>query len=250
MRFFLLTIILLIFFVPISWAQSTSVGVANSVVIEGNPQEGSIVSSINQTYVLSAKGEDTAMVGVVTKNPALDFRLRDNSNQTPILSQGRTLVLVSILNGAIRNGDFITSSTKPGVGMKATNSGYVLGRALESYNGKTNEVGKIYVDINIHYHTPNNSLMSKFLDLANIPGLVTYQDSVIFLKYGAAGLVVVLSFFMGFILFGKVCVTQIEAMGRNPLATNAIRISFVINVVLIICVCVAGIVLGFFIIKL
>ena len=43
---------------------------------------------------------------------------------------GRVPVKVSTKNGDIRPGDYITTSDIPGVGMRATRAGHVIGKAL------------------------------------------------------------------------------------------------------------------------
>jgi hypothetical protein len=44
-------------------------------------------------------------------------------------------VKVCTENGVIRPGDYLTSSSRPGVAMKATEKGEVVGKALQSYDG-------------------------------------------------------------------------------------------------------------------
>jgi len=58
-----------------------------------------------------------------------------NNNYLPISLAGRVPVKVSTENGVIKEGDYLTSSTIPGVAMKAINAGPVIGKALESFNG-------------------------------------------------------------------------------------------------------------------
>jgi hypothetical protein len=71
----------------------------------------------------------TKVAGVVATNPG--FLLgRDTKNGVPIAFQGRVPVKVTTKNGDIKPGDFITTSDIPGVGMKATEAGRVIGKAL------------------------------------------------------------------------------------------------------------------------
>ncbi len=62
---------------------------------------------------------------------------------------GRVPVKVTGENGPIAIGDAITSSSIPGVGMKAIKSGRVVGFALQSFNGEG--VGYVKILINPHY---------------------------------------------------------------------------------------------------
>lgn len=52
------------------------------------------------------------------------------------LLAGRFPVKISTENGEIKVGDFLTSSPKPGIVMKALEPGRVIGIALEPFNGE------------------------------------------------------------------------------------------------------------------
>jgi hypothetical protein len=53
----------------------------------------------------------------------------------PVVLMGRVPVKVSDENGPVEGGDLLTSSSQPGVAMKATRPGSVLGQALEGWQG-------------------------------------------------------------------------------------------------------------------
>ena len=77
------------------------------------------------------------MIGIVSDNYG-DFsytghNIKGEDNPTSIGLKGRLPVNMSQSSEAIEPGDYITSSSEPGLGMKATQSGYVVGRALESW---------------------------------------------------------------------------------------------------------------------
>jgi hypothetical protein len=67
------------------------------------------------------------------------------------ISKGLAEVLVSNINGSIKKGDPITSSSIPGIGMKATISGVIIGYALEDLNQSEGliklRVSPTYLDI-------------------------------------------------------------------------------------------------------
>jgi hypothetical protein len=91
--------------------------------------------------------QDTLM-GVVSTAPAAvygDEIYSHSENPRPIALAGRVPVKVNTENGPIQAGDFITSSSTPGVGMKAIKAGPVIGQAISSYNGSG--VGSIIVFI-------------------------------------------------------------------------------------------------------
>ncbi len=70
--------------------------------------------------------------GIVSTKPALVIGGTNNEgiNGVPIALSGRVPVKVTTENGGIEQGDFLTLSDIPGVAMKATASGYVIGKAM------------------------------------------------------------------------------------------------------------------------
>ena len=71
-------------------------------------------------------------------------------------------MLATTENDVIKTGDPITSSNKPGYGMKATSPGPIIGFSL---NELKNESGKIFINISRTYYTPENN--SEIQDLRN-----------------------------------------------------------------------------------
>lgn len=110
-------------------------------------EEGVILSSPNTifddvSYDISKEPVDPYLIGVATgsRQPKKwsDF----------ICSAGTSNVKYNSENGPIKKGDLITSSSIPGVGMKATQTGMVVGMALEDSKG---ESGLIKCRIMIQY---------------------------------------------------------------------------------------------------
>jgi hypothetical protein len=91
-------------------------------------------------------------IGVIATNPEITFGqniFTGSENPRPVALSGRVPVKVNSSNGDILKGDYITLSTIPGIGAKAVNNGYVVGRALNSYsNSNTKEIGEVLVFIN------------------------------------------------------------------------------------------------------
>jgi len=89
----------------------------------------------------SAKVYDTKAIGVISTRPGHVLADPEAGTATgrPVLValSGRIPVKVSTGNGAIHAGDFLTTSATPGVAMKATRPGQVIGRALEGYSGSS-----------------------------------------------------------------------------------------------------------------
>jgi len=101
-------------------------------------------------YVVKSNGSYVAnMLGVVSENPGFLLSQGDRTNQVPVALVGRVKTKVSVENGVISPGDLITTSSVPGIGMKATEAGQVLGIALETL---IEDVGSILVFVNPHWN--------------------------------------------------------------------------------------------------
>ncbi len=97
----------------------------------------------------SSQPYQSGMIGAVSTNPSVLLGLENsmsldihnnrviNGDMRAMVIAGRIPLKVSTINGSIHAGDLITSSSIPGVGMKATRSGYVIGRALQDFDGTT-----------------------------------------------------------------------------------------------------------------
>lgn len=94
---------------------------------------GDIITSVNgllmsDEYKLSSKPYDEHIVCVFKEEKQPDDpRIRF----IPFKNEGILLVKYNFENGTIKKGDLITTSSEPGVGMKATKPGMVIGVALE-----------------------------------------------------------------------------------------------------------------------
>ncbi|MCA9367940.1 hypothetical protein KC887_06805, partial [Candidatus Kaiserbacteria bacterium] len=93
---------------------------------------------------LSVKRADTGnaerVLGVVSTKPGLllgsdDTSLIAGQNSYPLALSGRVPVRLSTENGLIAVGDALTLSSIPGVAMKADSGDYIVGRALEAFDG-------------------------------------------------------------------------------------------------------------------
>ncbi|QQR79618.1 MAG: hypothetical protein IPJ69_09695 [Deltaproteobacteria bacterium] len=83
----------------------------------------------------STRAYSPKAIGVISTNPFGEILgegvFDPDESPVPLALVGRVPVKVSTINGSIETGDYITSSNIPGYGMKATQSGPVLGIALE-----------------------------------------------------------------------------------------------------------------------
>ncbi len=111
-----------------------------------------VVGSTERKLKKSSQPYQNAVVGVVSGAPAILFegsqlkmgtsqKGSDHERKPAVALTGKVPVKVSLENGAINIGDYLTTSSRPGLAMKATKQGMTIGVALESYNGKgKNEV--------------------------------------------------------------------------------------------------------------
>ncbi len=248
---FLTFYLLFIAFINVSQAQVSS-GVAISAVINDKEvKDGSIIALTDKGYLLSKTAYDSRIYGVVNENSALYLQNTEISSPKPVLTSGKAYVLVSSINGNIAINDIITSSTIPGVGQKAKINGYVLGSALENYsNSDQKAIGKILVAIRPNYNTSfGNTRTNLFetLKAALDPAPLSQLTS---LRYVLASAVTVVSFVIGFIYFGRIARSGIEALGRNPLAGRTIELNIAFNLVLMVVIILVGLGLAYLILVL
>jgi len=84
---------------------------------------------------------------VVSSVPAITIGSIDDNETSavPVALSGRVPVKVNTENGPIKVGDPLTSSSTPGVAMKATKAGAIIGTAMNDFSGE--ETGQILVFI-------------------------------------------------------------------------------------------------------
>lgn len=227
-----------------------SSGIAVSLPVQGsNVRDGSIVTSTNKGYFLAKQPYDPAIYGVVSLSPAVSFEKSPNSYY-PVISSGKAYVMVSSENGAIKTGDFITSSKIPGVGMLASQDGYILGTALEDYTSSNpRATGSILVAINPRYTTAV-SYGSKGVNLLlNIRSAASspFLSPLTSLRYLLAVAVTAGSFLFGFLHFGRFGKTGIEALGRNPYKAKVISFGIAANIFFTFVFIVSGLFLAYII---
>jgi F0F1-type ATP synthase membrane subunit c/vacuolar-type H+-ATPase subunit K len=216
---FFIPLIIVVRALAISYEEAVSVPVAAGV-----GKVGDIMSYVDSQYVLSSKAYDTNMIGVVVTDPAVSFEDRYLTNSVLLTSVGEVLVNVSNKYGDIKEGDYLTSSDIAGVGVKALESGQVVGVALEDAgNPSTEEVGQIYVLLDIKTSFIDKGVNKNLLDMLKNSLTSPFMTPIESLRYLLAIAVVFASFVIGFASFGKITGTSVEALGRNPLAGGTIR---------------------------
>ncbi len=99
-------------------------------------EAGELVSFGSQPVSVkrSPMAYDPDLAGIISTNPHTVMGAETPTSVMLSLA-GRVPVKVSNENGPIQIGDYLTSSSIPGVAMRATKAGRVVGRALEAFEG-------------------------------------------------------------------------------------------------------------------
>jgi hypothetical protein len=164
------------------------------------------------------------------------------ASSKPIIRAGDALVNVTDYNGPIKRADLVTSSPASGKGMRAGQSGYVLGVALEdasfgtetvSVAGRTAQLGTVKVALRIEYAELNSSRNAiHFFDDLNAALFANLKDPEKFtntVRTIVAGIISVVAFTVGFVSINRSVIKTVEAVGRNPLAKVSILSTLVIQ---------------------
>ena len=236
---------------PFAFAQGLSNGAATGIPIKEKVIDGDIISSTPTGYKLTSSPYDSQIFGVVSLNPALYFKNATAKGEIPVISNGETMVLVSSENGTIQSGDAITSSSIPGAGEKATDNGYVLGQARQSYsNNNPRATGLIRVSLQPHFAQINNNIVHNIFTSFTFGFSEAINSPLGAIRYFVAGLITLTSFYLGFRFFGRASNRGVEAIGRNPLARKAILLSVFVNTAITISIMLLGVAISYLILVL
>jgi uncharacterized LabA/DUF88 family protein len=144
----------------------------------------------------STQAYDSKSLGIVSTAPGIVLGESETENTYhayPIALVGKVPVKVSTENGPIGPGDPLTSSSTPGVAMKATKAGPIVGKALEPLeqcDNETMEQCKIMVFVNVSYYLPTENLERLSPEDEASPTFVDllFSDITRFFKEGLAKL--------------------------------------------------------------
>lgn len=229
-----------------------SLGVATIVEVKSQDvKDGSVLSNSEKGAILTNIPYDSQVLGIVARDAAIIINTNGITKGVPVISDGTVYVLVSAANGSIKKDDLITSSSNPGVAVKATKSGYVLGTALEDYaNSNPKQVDKIAIKLNLHYYNTKPLFPGALTDILKIVVLPTKEGPTALLKYLIAALVVIGSFILGFMSFGRTAAKGVEALGRNPSASKIIHLGIIFNVIIVVAIVLTGLIVAYMILRL
>jgi len=247
---FLISQFLFLISVP-AYAQDLSNGTAIGLQIIDKVQDGDIITSSTKGYKLTITPYDPQIFGVVSLHPAVYFKNSTGKNEIPVISSGEVMVRVSSKNGNIQTGDFITSSTTPGIGEKVTDNGYVLGKAQQSYSSSNpNATGLILVTLQPHFAQITNNIAHNIFSSFTFGLDEAVNTPLGTIRYFVAGIITILSFYLGFRFFARASNRGVEAIGRNPLAKQAILFSVFINTIVTVTIMFFGVAISYLILVL
>jgi hypothetical protein len=227
------------------FAQIDSSGFAHIVPIQGEVQNGDIICTYESGVAPCTSEYDSALFGVYVERPGVVVNDPDIENGKAVSKEGITYVRVT---GPISQGDLVTTSETPGVGKKATTNGYVLGIALDSLNGSDTQ--RIQVLVNIHPATTLAGAQGNLIQFIRKGISVPIFQPLESLRYLLAVLIVIISFTLGLVYFGRASRTGIEAIGRNPLAKRVIQLTIILNIVLTLVIILVGLAIAYMILIL
>jgi len=249
-------------------AQLNTAGIAMTYLMEGEVKNGDIVSLLPGTDKLgrSVKDYDERMYGVVVLKPEIVYRTVEGG--IPVVRNGEVMINVTLINGGITSGDYITSTQIPGHGQKATElAGFVIGTALSSFDGtnaptidfagKKVAFGQVKIALGIGPASPVQVRATggvfgtiRFMAASLLSTIATSKQAERVVRIVLAGLVALLTLYVNFHSFGKNITKGIESIGRNPLAKATIQSMIVLNIILIGLVTLGGIFLSLTILSL
>ncbi len=111
----------------------------------------------NLIGVVSSKRTSTLHLGGTNQDLKAAGKLKKGTTRLPVALAGRCFVKVTNQTGPIKIGDAITSSSLPGIGMKADKPSKIIGYAMQEERFKNKNTSEIIVFINSGYYIPKNT---------------------------------------------------------------------------------------------
>ena len=202
---------------------------AGTIVALANDGSGGVVTADTNSQ--------QRMIGVVVASNQTSLSLGANNGQVQVVTSGLAPVLVSTANGNIKAGDPITLSSIAGVGMKATQSGRIIGIAAGSFSDASPGVqpatvgsgvskrevslGEVQLQVGVNSYsvqTPISGVLGAFQNIADtISG-----KTVAVVRLYIAAVILLAAVISATILIYSAVRNSIIAVGRNPLAKRSI----------------------------
>lgn len=227
-------VVLIVFVISAFSLVAVAETIVRSFDAQGSLQPGWVValSKTNDTTVELSPSDDTSRIyGVVIDPSAAPLTVQKQDQQIFVATSGNYPVLVSTQNGAISSGEYLSISKTDGIAAKAdTSEQFIVGRALEGFNGKGTAIvyandgsalGRIMAQL-----LPGKNPLLK--DAASIPQPLRRIGESIAGKplsalriYAAVAVFVIAGMIAAVMLWGGIRNAMI-AIGRNPLSHHSI----------------------------
>jgi len=133
---------------------------------------------------LSYQSYQPSLVGTVSS----EYKVTINDSGgaeflVPVVLDGRTMLKASLDNGPIEIGDYLTSSEVPGIAMKATQSGRVVGLALEPFTNQATttelQLKRIAIFLNPHWWSTGTNLAVATSSVDSSDGLFDQLKNIV-----------------------------------------------------------------------
>ena len=258
---FFISVLLLLFFITPIYIYADGVIAQDYQSLTGKIKQGQIVSVGGNNIVLgvypTTSPNDNNMIGVADYTGAVSVGI-SNTKSVPVISSGIVNVEVSNINGTVKSGDFITSSSIPGVGELNTANGEILGKAIANFsykrylykkyitlNGKKNliYVENIPVVIGISYYSNSSNFSGIILSLGKkVTGKnVSFFNIILSIIIIISGLIT--------LIYGTSVSLKHSFLGisRNPLAKVSIEKNLVFIIASLIFIFLVTLFIGYFI---
>ncbi len=141
---------------------------------DGNIDWGKLKGQVTQ-LVKSSSPYQVNTVGIVSDNHG-DFtsaghNIKPEDNPMPVALNGRVPVNIAVSSEPIQAGDYLTTSSEPGKATKATQSGFVIGKALGSWDPNSGETSVIVFVEPGYYNGPSITSVIQNGGMASLSGL-------------------------------------------------------------------------------
>lgn len=151
-------------------------------VIDFNTVKGKVKKLVKSNEEYQEK-----VIGIVSLNygdfSSVGYNIKKEDNPMPVALNGRVPVKISKNSDQIKAGDYLTTSTDEGMAMKANNSGFVIGKALEDWDGLSDTI-MVFVEqgyrSNYSLKVSDESLYEKSISFFD--SIIDTIDSIIFRK--------------------------------------------------------------------
>lgn len=208
---------------------------------------GALVSRVegDENKVASAVVDDLERVyGVVVRSNETPVTLTFDPSGVLVATSGRYELLVSNINGEIKDGDYLTASSIRGIAMKADDrQAKSIGQALQNFDTndpnqvlsskdvnttegqeRTVAIGRILVDLDVRNNPLSFGVLAPQV-LIQLGETIAGGPVSVTRIWGALA-TLVLSFATGSVIFYAGVRTSIIAIGRNPLSKASVLRGF------------------------